>query len=96
MARTALCLASGCLALIAFASVPKLQSVAANITTPSDPSFESQPFTPTGSTIVVNTTADVDNNSDGLCTLREAIGAANTDVASGATAGEARRATAQT
>jgi uncharacterized delta-60 repeat protein/CSLREA domain-containing protein len=40
------------------------------------------------STIVVNSTADVQNNSDDLCTLREAITAANTDTASGATAGE--------
>jgi CSLREA domain-containing protein len=43
---------------------------------------------PAASTIVVNSTADVANGSDGLCTLREAIIAANTDTASGATAGE--------
>ena len=41
-----------------------------------------------GSTITVNTTADVANNADGLCTLREAITAANTNTASGAVAGE--------
>lgn len=41
-----------------------------------------------GSTITVNNTADVANNADGLCTLREAITAANTNTASGAVAGE--------
>src|SRR5690349_14292416 len=41
-----------------------------------------------GSTITVNSTADVTNNADGLCTLREAITAANTNTASGAVAGE--------
>jgi CSLREA domain-containing protein len=41
-----------------------------------------------GNTIIVNSTADVANNADGLCTLREAITAANTDTASGAVAGE--------
>ncbi len=41
-----------------------------------------------GTTITVNSTADVENSSDGLCTLREAITAANSDTASGATAGE--------
>ena len=40
------------------------------------------------STITVNSTVDVANNADGLCTLREAITAANTDTASGAVAGE--------
>jgi CSLREA domain-containing protein len=39
-------------------------------------------------TIVVNSLADVSNPTDGLCTLREAITAANTDTASGATPGE--------
>jgi CSLREA domain-containing protein len=39
-------------------------------------------------TMTVNSTADVANGSDGLCTLREAITAANTNAASGATAGE--------
>jgi CSLREA domain-containing protein len=45
------------------------------------------PVTP-ASTILVNSTTDVVNGTDGLCTLREAITAANSDVASGATAGE--------
>jgi CSLREA domain-containing protein len=45
-------------------------------------------ITPDASTITVNSTADVANSSDGLCTLREAIAAANTNTASGATAGE--------
>jgi CSLREA domain-containing protein len=39
-------------------------------------------------TITVNSTADVANSTDGLCTLREAITAANTDTASGVVAGE--------
>jgi len=39
-------------------------------------------------TIAVTTTADVINPADGLCSLREAIIAANTDTASGAVAGE--------
>ena len=39
-------------------------------------------------TITVNSLSDVANSNDGLCTLREAITAANINVASGATAGE--------
>src|SRR6185369_4947612 len=43
---------------------------------------------PAGNTITVNSTLDVADGADGLCTLREAITAANTDTASGPTAGE--------
>lgn len=43
---------------------------------------------PAGSTITVNNTSDVANSNDGLCTLREAITAANSNIASGMTAGE--------
>lgn len=43
---------------------------------------------PAGNTIIVNSTLDVADSADGLCTLREAITAANTGTASGATAGE--------
>ena len=43
---------------------------------------------PAGNTITVNSTLDVADGADGLCTLREAIVAANTDTVSGATAGE--------
>src|SRR4029079_12857251 len=39
-------------------------------------------------TITVNSTSDATNATDGLCTLREAITAANTDTQSGAVAGE--------
>src|SRR5881394_2486715 len=39
-------------------------------------------------TIVVNSTSDVVSAGDNLCTLREAIIAANTNTISGATAGE--------
>lgn len=42
---------------------------------------------PAGNTITVNSTSDAAND-DGLCTLREAITAANSNTASGATAGE--------
>src|SRR5882762_9864130 len=45
-------------------------------------------ITPAASTITVNSTADVANSGDGLCTLREAITAANNNTASGVTAGE--------
>ena len=41
-----------------------------------------------GATITVNSTADAANNADGVCTLREAIPAANTNTASGVAAGE--------
>ncbi|HET6891147.1 MAG TPA: Calx-beta domain-containing protein [Pyrinomonadaceae bacterium] len=41
-----------------------------------------------GNTITVNSNSDEANSTDGLCTLREAIAAANTDTASGVPAGE--------
>jgi CSLREA domain-containing protein len=43
---------------------------------------------PEATTIVVNSTSDVADGGDGLCTLREAITAANNNVASGVVAGE--------
>lgn len=43
---------------------------------------------PAGNTITVNSILDVANSNDGLCTLREAISAANSNVASGTAAGE--------
>jgi CSLREA domain-containing protein len=43
---------------------------------------------PAGNTITVNSTLDVANSNDGLCTLREAITAANSNTASGTTPGE--------
>jgi len=43
---------------------------------------------PAAGTITVNSLSDVANGSDGLCTLREAITAANTNSASGVVAGE--------
>src|SRR6185369_7372780 len=45
-------------------------------------------ITPLAASITVNSNAHAVNGTDGLCTLREAIIAANTDAASGATAGE--------
>src|SRR2546421_2732335 len=44
--------------------------------------------TPEANTITVNSLSDVVNGTDGLCTLREAIIAANTNTVSGAAAGE--------
>jgi len=44
--------------------------------------------TPAAATITVNSTSDAANGSDGLCTLREAITAANNNTASGAAVGE--------
>src|SRR4051794_28955456 len=43
---------------------------------------------PAGNTITVNSLSDVANASDGLCTLREAITAANSNAGSGSVAGE--------
>jgi CSLREA domain-containing protein len=43
---------------------------------------------PAGNTITVNSTFDLANGADSLCTLREAITAANSNTASGATGGE--------
>ena len=45
-------------------------------------------LSPAASTVTVNSLSDVANGADGLCTLREAITAANSDAASGATPGE--------
>jgi CSLREA domain-containing protein len=45
-------------------------------------------ITPEAATIVVNSLSDVANANDGLCTLREAITAANTNAAAGVVVGE--------
>jgi CSLREA domain-containing protein len=45
-------------------------------------------ITPAANTIIVNSLSDAANAGDGLCTLREAIAAANNNTASGAAAGE--------
>jgi CSLREA domain-containing protein len=45
-------------------------------------------ITPEAATIIVNSLSDVANGSEGLCTLREAITAANNNATSGAVAGE--------
>src|SRR6266404_188552 len=54
----------------------------------SEPAAKSSVPTPFGNTITVNSTSDAAISNDGLCTLREAITAANTNTASGVTAGE--------
>jgi CSLREA domain-containing protein len=46
------------------------------------------PVLPAGNTITVNSLSDAASPADGLCTLREAITAANTNSASGGVAGE--------
>src|SRR5690349_14320804 len=62
---------------------------ALTLVTASQPAFTRSVLKPiAGNTITVNSTLDVANGSDGLCTLREAITAANSDAASGGTAGE--------
>ena len=45
-------------------------------------------ITPDATIITVNSLSDAVNSTDGLCTLREAVTAANTNAASGASAGE--------
>lgn len=89
--RSVLLILVVCAAAAAFAGIYKSQPVASasasRKTSAAPRALENSVLTP-ASTIVVNSTADVQNNSDGLCTLREAITAANTDTASGATAGE--------
>lgn len=50
--------------------------------------FEFEAHYVTNPAIVVNTTADTVNGSDGFCSLREAITSANTNTASGGVSGE--------
>ena len=50
--------------------------------------FDKGGITPAATTITVNSTSDIASATDGLCTLREAITAANSNAASGAVAGE--------
>lgn len=70
-----------CVALVAFVSLrPSHQHTSA--------ASDKGVITPAGNTITVNITTDVVSSTDGLCTLREAITAANTNTASGAIAGE--------
>jgi CSLREA domain-containing protein len=70
-----------CVALVVFVSLWISQD-------PASAASDKGTLTPAASTITVNSTADVANSSDGLCTLREAITAANNNTASGVTAGE--------
>ena len=70
-----------CVALIGFVSLWTSRE-------PASAAPDKGAITPAASTITVNSLADVANGSDGLCTLREAITAANNNAASGATAGE--------
>ena len=86
----ALCLASICLTSVGLASLSThfqfVKATAASIasgrpnyfasTAPSAKSLTPAP--PFGNTITVNSTADVAISNDGLCTLREAIIAADT------------------
>jgi CSLREA domain-containing protein len=95
----ALCLTSIYVAPVALASLKPRQQPATSIFSRSA-GLEPQLFastrpvtvatviTPPGNTITVNSLSDAANSADGLCTLREAITAANTDTASGLLPGE--------
>src|SRR6202140_5947856 len=85
-----------CMALVAFVSFRASRQYA-NAAALRDASRDPAPtllapdkstIAPAANTITVNSTADVANGNDGLCTLREAITAANSNTASGITAGE--------
>lgn len=73
-AGAVLYLASLCVVTVVFASARPISATSVLV--------------PAGNTITVTSTSDVANGDDGLCTLREAITAANSNTASGATAGE--------
>src|SRR5689334_630841 len=81
-----------CAISVAFLASQRLQPAEAATAAPNNATrhvtAKTVAFVPAGNTIVINSTADAQNASDGLCTLREAIAAANDNVASGATAGE--------
>jgi CSLREA domain-containing protein len=93
-----LCFSSICVALVAFVSLSSAwQSTSAKKASRfvtdgfvADPPALSKGAINqiAGSTITVNSTSDVANGTDGLCTLREAIIAANSNTSSGAAAGE--------
>jgi CSLREA domain-containing protein len=96
-AGAVLYLASICVVTVVFAALSmRWQTVVAAATTAASRDFApAQPTLatgvlapPAGNTITVNSTLDVANSNDGLCTLREAITAGNSNIASGATAGE--------
>jgi CSLREA domain-containing protein len=96
-ARTAttLCLVSIFAASIAFSS-PFVRSKFARTavtsslrySAPKELRVDDGVITPVAGSITVNSTADVVNSTDGLCTLREAIIAARTDTPSGTAPGE--------
>ncbi len=69
------------LAFVAFVSLPANRQQASAAP-------DHNAITPSGNTIIVNSLLDAANATDGLCTLREAITAANNNTASGATVGE--------
>jgi CSLREA domain-containing protein len=83
-----------CLAFMGFASFCLGRQTAAEAATSTYPNTIRPVTTATtvtlfvGNTITVNSNSDEANSADGLCTLREAIVAANTDTASGLPAGE--------
>ena len=91
---TAWYLVFACLASIGFASFCLGWQTATEAATVTHPKTIRRVTTATmvtsfvGNTITVNSNSDEANNADGICTLREAIVAANTDTASGVQAGE--------
>src|SRR5687767_14836972 len=86
--------ASICVVTVVFAALcMRWQTVVAATSTashaaPTHLKWGTSVLAPAGNTITVNSTSDLANSNDGLCTLREAITAANSNIASGMAAGE--------
>jgi CSLREA domain-containing protein len=71
------------------ASARKTTPPATSYFAPTHSALDTSVITPAaGNTITVNSTSDAANATDGLCTLREAITAANSNTASGVVSGE--------
>src|SRR5438552_10147968 len=68
--------------------------VVVDLSSPGALAAEIDSIRPNTTTIVVNSLLDVANANDGICTLREAIMAANNNIASGTVAGECAAGTA--
>ncbi len=81
-----------CIGLVAAALIEsraqQARSISVRALSGHSASFDKGGLSPEGATITVNSLSDAANVSDGLCTLREAITAANNNAASGAAVGE--------
>lgn len=73
-------------AIIAMTWARRQEAATTLLTSEADSADKS--FATPSATITVNSTSDAANSTDGLCTLREAITAANSNAQSGAVAGE--------